>query len=222
MTAEQMKKRELARLAIGNADFKTAKKYYDEFLLEIPEDENLEGVWFGTFFDLLDLEFSKKVIQMYADLSKLFMPILNYVAEIEDDIVKQNLASVIFQIFLPLGTSISNRTIVEEVQYGTFTITECAEFDATLIDKETAAELILEKFGESDPYYGWVVDIWKEKIADRYNFSPYRNCQDRGKKLWFDELAEKIKKYDPNYELPKFKQAGCISFDPKNKAMPGK
>ena len=52
--------------------------------------------------------------------------------------------------------------------------------------------------------------IWEEMIKTRYGFSEYRSCWDKGKTLWFEDLAKKIQTIDPSYVAPEFKQAGCL------------
>ena len=113
-----------------------------------------------------------------------------------------------------LNLLVKDSSAIPAEDYGEFTITP-------EVDKGQLADRVLEIFGEDGPYGLLVVDIWKEQIAKRYRWSEYRNFQDKGKELWFDELAKKIKKYDPSYEMPQFKQAGCVSSGDAGKVKPG-
>lgn len=211
----------LARAAIGKDDFAAAKEYYGTILDENPKD--LEAAWFYLFSVLVKDPVGKDTPKNYKMISNLFYPTLEYIATFEESEEKHNLVFVMVKGFPQLKGAVKESMLnllvkdssaIPTEEYGEFTITP-------EVDKGQLADRVLEIFGEDGPYCLLVVDIWKEQIAKRYRWSEYRNFQDKGKELWFDELAKKIKKYDPSYEMPQFKQAGCVSSGDAGKVKPG-
>lgn len=223
MTETAKNSLKLARAALVKDNIEEATMHYHAVLQACPDE--LEAKWFSLYDAVVkaadsDIRNNKDdIITNYNDLSKLFQPFLSYIAALQEGEEKQCLAQMLVKVFLPLRDVLVN-TLWNLPLYNpeiTTIAEEVVEFMDALesgIDKDAVAEQILELFGDGKPYCLWAADIWKEKIASRFKSSPYRNFQDRGKELWFDQLAKRIQKYDPSYTLPKFKQAGCVSTDP--------
>lgn len=219
-----MKNLKLARAAIENRDFVKAKTYYEEILKESPE--NLEAEWFYHFGSILE-EINEETANHYTYLADNFYPTLKYIAPLDESEEKQIIAASVIKDFLPLGDVLHDTLIKAKAGgYLNISVEEISKINLAIlnpkkIDKKQLANDIISIFGEKKPYCLWSADIWKELIAERFKWSEYRNFQDRGKELWFDELGKKIKKYDPSYVMPQFKQAGCVSTGDAAKVTPG-
>ena len=215
----------LAREAIGKNDFVTAKQHYAKIVVDNPDniEDNLEAVWFYLFGVLLADPIDENTAKNYKTISKLFYPTLEYIATFEEGKEKHDLVFAMINGFPNLKDAVHNAMIQLLVKDRTaIPMEDAGEVSlAPDVDKKRLADLILQIFGDKEPYCMMVANIWKELIAERYQWSKYRNFQDRGKELWFDELAKKIKKYDPSYEMPQFKQAGCVSSGDAAKVKPG-
>ena len=218
--AEKNKNLNLARAAIREKDLKKAQGYYEMVLEEMPE--NLEAEWFYRFV-LVAEQINDQTAKNYKRLAEIFYPTLKYIATLQESEEKNTLAYYMIKGFPPLKDILKEKML--QIMSMDRTAISTEDYVAISLpigmDKKQLAAKIIEIFGEENPYCKWVADIWKEVIAERFQWSNYRNFQDRGKELWFDELAKKIKKYDPSYEMPQFKQAGCISTGDAGKVKPG-
>lgn len=222
MTETAKENLKLARAAICKNEFKNASVHYEQVHKELPE--NLEAEWFYLFGVLVADPIDGNTAKNYTKLDKNFYPTLEYIATFEESEEKQSLVFAMITGFPPLKDIVhqamlqllvKDRSAIPMEDAGTVSI-------APDVDKKRLADNILTIFGDGEPYGLMVANIWKALIAERYQWSEYRNFQDKGKELWFDELAKKIKKYDPSYEMPQFKQAGCISSGDAAKVTPGK
>ena len=215
----------LARTARTNDNAAEAKAYYKAVFSDMPE--NLEAEWYYRFLSITE-EINNETAENYARLYEIFYPTLRYVAALEDKNEKLILASDIIKGFPPLQDILYSA--IFHPAYSDPSLLSNKDFLNNLaklkympeVDKRELADKIIEIFGDSQPYGMLAADIWKELIAERFKQSEYRNYKDKGKKLWFDELGEKIKKYDPTYQMPQFKQAGCIVFGEAAKSIPAK
>lgn len=223
MSATTTKNLKLGRGLTGEGKFVEAKTYYEEVLKEMPD--NLEAEWFYLFGSVTEY-INEKTAENFARLAEIFYPTLKYIASFEEGEEKWNAAYAVIKGYLPLH-DILHEAMVRHLASNSANIVmdDIAKVDDAWykhrVEKKSLADKILEIFGDSKPYCNWAADIWKEIIAERFKWSEYRNFQDKGKELWFDELAKKIKKYDPSYEMPKFKQAGCVSSGDAGKVKPG-
>lgn len=222
MTETAKEKLKLARAAIGKNDFQSAKVFYEKVHRELPED--LEAEWFYLFGVLVVDPIDGNTASNYTRLVKIFYPTLEYIATFDEGEEKHNLVLAMITGYPPLKGLVYNAMLQLLVKDRSAISTEdAAEVSlAPDVDKKRLADKILEIFGDSEPYCFMAVNIWKALIAERYQWSKYRNFQDKGKELWFDELAKRIKKYDPTYEMPQFKQVGCISTGDAAMVPPGK
>lgn len=220
MTGTALKNLKLARMTLVEKTIKEAIVHYKTVYAEMPD--NLEAEWFSLFGSLQGA-FNEKTVENYTRLAEIFYPTLEYIATLEEGVEKQTIAFVVIKGFLPLHESLHDAmlqimlrdsTAISTEDYGKLTL-------AKKVDKEKLADDIIRIFGDDAAYGRISADIWKEMIAKRFRWSEYRHFQDRGKELWFDELAKKIKKYDPSYEMPQFKQAGCITSGDAARIKPG-
>ena len=216
-----MQLRKAARAAVLAGKLKEAGGYYESLHQMMPEDR--EADWYYAIISLM-VGITDDTPDQYAKVAEDFFDILKYVAaEVEDKEEKAALAYVLIKSFPPLKDIIHkdyiSRSNGKNKEYIVNSLVKIET--APRIDKKTLPDEILDIFGEEEPYCRWAADLWKEQIAERFKWSAYRNFQDKGKTLWFDELGEKIKKYDPSYEMPQFKQAGCISSGDAGKVKPG-
>ena len=67
-------------------------------------------------------------------------------------------------------------------------------------------DFILECFPKEPAMIKLATTAWKKPIEERYSRSAYKHYQLKGKVMWWDVLADKIKKYEPDYTLPTFIQ----------------
>lgn len=218
---EKNKNLNFARAAIRENDLKKAQGYYEMVFEEMPD--NLEAEWFYRFVLVAD-QINGETAKNYKRLAEIFYPTLRYIATLEESEEKNNLVYYMIKGFPPLKDILHDKMLkIMSIDRTVISTEDYAEISylSQEIDKKQLAANIIELFGENLPYCKWAADIWKEVIAERFQWSQYRNFQDRGKELWFDELAKKIKKYDSSYELPQFKQAGCISSGDAGKVKPG-
>lgn len=219
MTDKAVKSLQLARNAIMKNEIMEAKSYYSIVLQESPN--NLEAEWFYRFGMVLG-EITAEIADHYVRLADIFYPMLEHLATYEEGELKHHLVQCVVVGFPPVHDSL-NIAMIQSMARGNTSITmdDVVKVDMVRrVDKETLPDKILELFGDEAPYCFMAVRFWKERIAERFKRSQYRNFQDRGKELWFDELAKRIKLYDPSYEMPQFKQAGCIAFGDAAKVAP--
>ena len=209
------------RTAISKSNFKEAKTYYESVYKECPE--NLEAEWFYRFGSVTEYV-NADTANNYIRLVNIFYPTLKYISTLEEGTEKQNLVYAVVKGFMPLKEILHDAMVKAAARDRSLLPTGdiMRVYDAKTIDKKVLANDILSIFGEKAPYCFLATDIWKELIAERFKWSPYRNFKDKGKELWFDELAKRIKKYDPTYEMPQFKQAGCLASGEATKVTPGK
>ena len=221
MTETAKENLKLARAAIGKHDFVAAKQYYGTIIDENPD--NLEASWFYLFGILVADPIDKNTAKNYKMISNLFYPALEYIAAFEESEEKHNLVFAMITGFPPLKDAV-HKAMIQLLARDSSAIPMEDVGEVMLapdVGKRRLSDRILEIFGDDEPYCLMAANIWKELIAERYQWSEYRNFQDKGKELWFDELAKRIKKYDPSYEMPQFKQAGCVSSGDAGKVKPG-
>lgn len=209
-----------ARAALEKGDLKGALAFYEMAYNDMPD--NLEVEWFYLFCSVTE-QVNSETADNYVRLADIFYPTLKYVSTLEEGKEKQSLVYTMIKGFIPLHDIIHDAMInALALDRSAIPMEDVAKVDrAKRIDTKKLADDILDIFGEDAPYCFLASDIWKEMIAERFKWSPYRNFKDKGKELWFDDLAKRIKKYDPDYKLPQFKQAGCLSSGDAAKVTPG-
>lgn len=209
-----------ARNAIADSKLNDALGFYKLAYEEMPD--NLEVEWFYLFGAVTE-PVNSSTADNFVRLADIFYPTLKYIATLEEGPDKQAVVYTMIKGFAPLHDVVHDSMIKAlAMNRSVILMEDVVRVDmAKRVDNEKIAEDILAIFGEAAPYCFYAADIWKEMIAKRFKRSPYRNYQDKGKELWFDELAKRIKKYDPSYELPQFKQAGCITFGDAARVTPG-
>ncbi len=219
--SEENKYLKLAKAAREEENTEDAKKYYEMAYTDMPD--NPEAKWYYAYYSLMDCV-NKEIADRYSKLCNSLIPTLKLVKGMSDEQEKADLAETIVDSWLPLKHSMVRAILNVEVN-GQMVLPYS---DVTQVKRdgdkilETLGDDILSIFGEKKPYTDIAVRIWKERIDDRHALSGYRNYKDKGKKLWFDELAERIQKYDSTYVMPEFKQAGGCAAGDAAKAQPGK
>lgn len=210
--SDQTKFLKLAQTAREEGNAENAKKYYELAYEDMPD--NPEVKWFASYYSLLECK-NIEAASKFINLCSALLPTLRLVANIADEYEKKALGKVILDTFLPLQSTVHIATLK-------------VSGDTRALEKATNPVIralgddIIELFGETEPYIGWSVFIWKHLIDRRHRYTPYRNFSDKGKELWFDEMAKKIQKYEPDYVMPQFKQAGCITLgETACRARPG-
>jgi len=219
--SEENKYMKLARSAREEDNTEDAKKYYEMAYTDMPD--NPEAKWYYAYYSLMDC-INKEIADRYSKLCNSLIPTLKLVKGMSDEQEKADLVGTIVDSWLPLKHSmvraIRNVTVDGKMVLPYSDVTQ-VERDGDKI-LETLGDDILSIFGEKKPYTDIAVKVWKERIDDRHAFSAYRNYKDKGQKLWFDELAERIQKYDSSYVMPEFKQAGGCAAGDAAQAKPGK
>lgn len=56
------------------------------------------------------------------------------------------------------------------------------------------------------------LQLWKDAIALRYDYTPFRSIEDKNDETWYDITINKIKKVDPEYIAPKFLKHGLFTM----------
>lgn len=104
--------------------------------------------------------------------------------------------------------------------------------EGNLLDADKKLEIIkplgdniIKLFGEDPEYIAVAVKLWKETVFLRHTYTTFRHPQDKDQVTWYDQMIEKIKKYDSSYEAPQFGQPGCremiLDSTSINKLQPG-
>ena len=199
--SDQTKYFKLARIAREEGNSENAKKYYELAYEDMPD--NPEVKWFSAYYSLLECK-NSEAASKFINLCSALVPTLRLVARIEDERERNSLGKAILDTFLPLETTVHIATL--KISGNTKALEEATNPIIRALGDE-----IIAIFGETEPYIGWAVFIWKFLIDKRHTWSKFRNYNDKGKELWFDKMAKKIQKYEPNYVMPTFTQVGCIT-----------
>ena len=205
--SEETKYLKLARSAREEDNTEDAKKYYEMAYTDMPD--NPEAKWYYAYYSLMDCV-NKEIADRYSKLCNSLIPTLKLVKEITDEQEKADLANTIVDSWLPLKDAMVRAIMnvkVDGKMVLPYSDVEQVERDGVKILK-TLGDDILLIFGDEKPYTDIAVKVWKERIDDYHASRGYRTNKEKGKKLWFDELAERIQEYDSSYVMPEFKQGG--------------
>ena len=211
--SEENKYLKLARAAREEDNAEDARKYYEMARTEDPE--NIEARFFYQYYALMDCK-NIEIADRYEKLINSIEPTLKMIAKSTlSDSEKVELVTEIVGKTLPLknvlldimyGLKVDGESVLPSSHMSSVTHNGI-EFERNLGDK------LIAIFGsKASPYTDLAVNLWKERIREFHATGGKRGYKDKGKKAWFDELADKIKVYDPSYVLPEFKQEGCISI----------
>lgn len=197
----------LARAARAENNVEDAKKYYEMMYIEMPD--NAEAKWYYTYYTLMDCK-NVEIPEKYVNVCASLVPSLKLATFIEDEKEKAYLVLDITSDFIKLKNAVISSILKIDALPSSYVQTVKKTAQTT---ERRLGDDIIEIFGEVEPYTTYAVNIWKRLIDERH-MNPYRNYQDKDKTLWFEEMAKKIQKYEPNYIMPEFKQAGgCVTGD---------
>ncbi len=205
----------LARQARADGNSEDAKTYYNKIREEDPE--NGEAKFFYAFYSLYEGkngEIPKRFSNVCQVVKSAIKMVKNSAAPIEE---QHAIISEIANAFIPETWSL-NRYMNgknHESKVGDHYVTVFDMSDISLVNK--TGMFAVRDFGdELEKLYNGdatvtaiVVTAWKEYVSlaqKWYSYAPKGEAE---------VYAEKIKKFDPSYEMPK--KAGCIDFSPSKK-----
>ena len=207
---EENKYLKLARQARKEDNSEDAKTYYNKVREEDPE--NGEAKFFYAYYALYEGT-NKEIYSRFSNLCKVIIPSINLIRESSLS-KEEQLKSIkeIVETFVP-ETWALNRYMNSKNRETKIGDSYVKVFDSSVIVSTTKTGLKMlkdmgdhiEKLYISDPECKKVaVIVWKEYVTLAQKWYAY---VPKGEA---EIYAEKIKKVEPSYEMPK--KAGCISF----------
>ena len=207
---EENKYLKLARQARQEENSEDAKTYYNKVREEDPE--NGEAKFFYAYYALYEGT-NKELFTRFSNLCKVLIPSINLVKE--SSLSKEEQLKSIEEIvntFVPEVWA-ENRYMNKKNHETKIGDSYVKVFDTSIIIATTKLGLLtlkelgdkVEKLYISDPIcQKLAVMAWKEYVSLAQKWYAHAPKGDA------EIYAEKIKKIDPSYEMPK--KAGCISF----------
>lgn len=208
---EENKFLKLARQARAENNSEDAKTYYNKVREDDPE--NGEAKFFYAYYALYEGT-NKELFTRFSNLCKVLIPSINFVKESSFS-KEEQLKSIeeIVSAFVPEVWA-ENQYMNHKNHETKVGDSYVKVFDASVIVSTSKLGLVtlkelgdhLDKLYVSDPVCKKLAVIaWKEYVSlaqKWYSYAPKGDAE---------IYAEKIKKIEPSYEMPK--KAGCISFD---------
>lgn len=209
---EAQKELLLASAAMERDDYQNAGNHFAKLLEYKPEDPAaLFYVGFCRLHACEPHEVISEFKSMCNNTKEAFLSLAK--ADMTDE-EKEKLGQEMFVKFLPMTKVISGYVFklyqekilsYEEIE-SVYTI----DWIGLRCMVDLGSTLMLE-FQQKPLFVACAIKAWKEAIDIRHSISEYKNYQDRKTKLWFEKCEEAIKKFEPDYEMPKFKQqGGCV------------
>lgn len=203
---EDNKYLKLARQAREEDNTEDAKRFYDMVRTEDPE--NGEAKFFYAYYALYEGK-NMEIPTRFANLCKILMPSIKRLIESENE-EKEKIITDIVNAFVPQTWNLNRYMNHQKV--GTGNNRKCI-FEAREIGavSENGMQVLYElgDFLEANSYFSLACVAWKEAI------SLQQKWYSSGTKGDPEKYTEKVKKYEPSYEMPK--KAGCITLaDKKN------
>lgn len=210
---EENKFLKLARQARAENNSEDAKTYYNKVREEDPE--NGEAKFFYAYYALYEGT-NKELFTRFSNLCKVLIPSINLIKE--SSLSKEEQLKSIEEIvntFVPEVWT-ENRYMNHKNHEKKIGDSYVTVFDRSIITATCKLGLItlkelgdhLDKLYVSDPVCKkFAVVAWKEYVSLAQKWYSYVPKGDA------EIYAEKIKKIEPSYEMPK--KAGCISFADK-------
>ena len=202
----------LARTAREEGNTEDAKKFYDIVRTEDPE--NGEAKFFYPFFALYEGT-NGEIAKRFQNLTNVLEPAVKLVAlSAETDEEKAEVIRAMVKEYTPLTWSLNrymNTLTVGSGQNQTRVLSSrdiTAAGEAGVIGLYRLGDAIAKYFSDRPEILSLAVTPWKEGVSLQQKWYAYKYD---GKKP--EEYAEKIKKIEPSYEMPK--KAGCISIGRK-------
>lgn len=201
-----------ARAAREENNAEDAKKFYD--MVRIDDPENGEAKFFYQYYSLYEGK-NGEIPTRFKNLIVNLKTALRCVAESTDsDAEKLSVISAIATAFIPMTWSLNrymNTLFVGSGQNRQLVI-PAKEIAKACEDGVVAlyelGDNIVKYFGGNKEMTDIAVAAWKEGVTLQQKWYAYKY---EGKTA--EEYAEKIRKIEPEYEMPK--KAGCISFADK-------
>lgn len=195
-----------ARNARKENNSEDAKKFYD--LVRTDDPENLEARFFYSFYSL-QAGTNGEIPNRFLELCRTTISVIEDLSKKEDnDEYKQSLLKEIVDTFVPETWTIYAYTVDLTVGEGNNRVNVIGADKRDRICKEgvktlyALGDLITSGFSNLPQAKKLAVAAWKEGVFLSQKW--YGSF----KKEVTEEYAYKIKKVDPNYEMPK--KAGCI------------
>lgn len=207
--AEESKYLKLARVARSENNSEDAKKYYD--MVRVDDPENGEAKFFGAYYALYEGkngEIANRFVRLIngipssircvADSDLPYAEKLETVKEIVEAYAPMTWSLNRYMNNLTVGSGqnrqrvLSNSTISKTCENGVIGLYELGDCVAKTFEGDDEAMKI-------------AAIAWKEGVTLQQKWHAYKY---NGKTA--EEYAEKIKKVEPSYEMPK--KAGCISL----------
>lgn len=203
----------LARQARAEGNSEDAKTYYNKVREENPEDG--EAKFFYAFYALYEGK-NKEIPQRFGNVCQVIFPAIKMVKNSDASVTEQYATiSEIVNAFIPetwsLNRYMNNKNHETKVGDSYVKVFEQSEIMATC---KKGMFTIRDLGNEIEKLYGGDADAmaiavlaWKEYVSLAQKWYAY---PPKGEA---EVYAEKIKKIEPSYEMPK--KAGCISFSDK-------
>lgn len=203
----------LAREARAENNSEDAKRYYDMVRTENPD--NGEAKFFYGLYSLYEGK-NIEIAKRFANLCNIVIPSVNKVVSSDlSNIEKLEVLNAIVDAFVPETWNLNRYMNKLTVGSGNDTQRVLSNNDIASVSNNgmktcyALGDAIESKFeGDKDAMKA-ACKAWKEAISLQQKWYAYGTKGDP------EKYTEKVKKYEPSYEMPK--KAGCISFaDKKN------
>ena len=200
---------EIARRAKDSDNSENAAKYYDMILIKDPKS------WEANFYVVYFKAMSCRIAEIWSaanSLKNCIEPVLQLVKENVIDVEEQSLVIEELKLRYALaanmlaGAAKSHYEGIDAEIRGDYTqeyINNSAECSSMLYLFGSGVEIYFEgKYGDVSVY------VWKEGIRIHNQYLLYL-ADIEGNKNLMKEYADKIRKYEPDYQLPHFNEGGC-------------
>lgn len=201
-----------ARAARAEGNTEDAKRFYD--MVRTDDPDNIEAKFFYQYYCLYEGK-NGEIPGRFRNIMKVLGPTVRAIASWETtEEEKMELLGEIVNAFTPLTWTLNRYMNSLTVGSGQNTqrVIPANEIknacEAGVVALYNLGDNIAQTFGNSPAAMQIAVVAWKEGVTLQQKWYAYKY---EGKTA--EEYAEKIKKVDPAYEMPK--KAGCISFADK-------
>ena len=192
--------KDTARNALIDDDMKTAFGAYAEVLDHVINDA--EAIFWFLFIRL-----SVNISEVDSIYHLLYPKMIYAFSSINDEDQKKAIAKI---MFAKLAT-VSKKAIEFQASRG-YAIQGrhmIAVYKKMCADSEPDG-LFKSHVLCNDPQMA--LQLWKDAIALRYDYTPFRSIEDNHDETWYDITINKIKKVDPKYIAPKFLKHGLFTL----------
>ena len=206
----------LARVAREENNSEDAKRFYD--MVRVEDPENGEAKFFFQYFALYEGA-NKDIASRFAKLVNALESSVKLVAASADsDEEKIAAVTAIAHAFVPMTWSLNR--YMNKLTVGSGSDKQRVLSNTDIMSAGTngmkglyhLGDVIEKTFGDNAATMALAVESWKEAISLHQKWYAYKIDGKKAEEI-VPVYAEKIKKIDPAYEVPK--KAGCISFSDK-------